>query len=150
MNDRKKAFATRAVRAGGADENALEIARALEGHPAIRTVYYPGLPGYAGHEVAKRQMNGFGGMVSIELAGGREAAEIFLDNLELFTQAVSLGDVSSLATHPGTTTHQLLGPELLELHGVTPGLVRLSIGIEDPGDLLADIEQALAAIAVST
>ena len=130
-------------------ENAMEIAKALQQHRAVERVYYPGLPDDPGHEVARRQMNGFGGMVSIELAGGREAARALLDNLELFTQAVSLGDVASLATHPGTTTHQLLGPELLERHGVTPGLVRLSIGIEDPSDLLADLEQALAKTGVA-
>jgi methionine-gamma-lyase len=129
-------------------ENALEIARWLQGHAGVKTVYYPGLPEDPGFEIAKRQMNGFGGMVSIDLAGGRAAAERFLDNLELFTQAVSLGDVASLATHPGTTTHQLLGQALLERHGVTPGLVRLSIGIEDPADLMEDLERALAAISV--
>ena len=131
-------------------DNAMQVARSLQNHPAIETVHYPGLPEDPGHEVAKRQMDGFGGMVSIDLRGGREAARAFLDDLELFTQAVSLGDVASLATHPGTTTHQLLGPDLLDRHGVTPGLVRLSIGIEDPEDLLDDLERALSKTAVAT
>ena len=130
------------------NENAIRIARVLEGHPGLEAVHYPGLEGHPGHEVARRQMNGFGGMLSIELAGGQEAAGRFLDSLQLFTQAVSLGDVASLACHPASTTHQLLPEPLLAQHGVTPGLVRLSIGIEDPEDLLSDIEQALAQASV--
>lgn len=130
--------------------NAMEIATALEGHPAIARVHYPGLPLDPGFEVARRQMKAFGGMVAIELKGGRQAAGSFLDNLRLFTQAVSLGDVASLATHPATTTHQLLGPQGLARHGVTPGLVRLSVGIEDARDLIADLHQALEVLAVTS
>lgn len=129
-------------------QNALAVARALQGHPAVSAVHYPGLPTDPGHQVATRQMNGYGGMVSIELAGGQSAARAFLDQLRLFTQAVSLGDVASLATHPATTTHQLITPEARERHGVTPGLVRLSVGIEDVRDLIADLERALAGVAV--
>ncbi len=121
---------------------AAKVAEYLSSHPAVRRVYYPGLPSHPGHEVARRQMQGFGGLVSIELES-KQAAAIFLDALRLFTQAVSLGDVESLATHPASTTHQLLPPETRQAHGVTDTLVRLSVGIEDPDDLIADLEQAL-------
>jgi methionine-gamma-lyase len=124
--------------------NAQAIAEALQDHPAVKTVHYPGLPGHPGHEVAKRQMKAFGGMVSIELHGGQAAAAAFLDNLGLFTQAVSLGDVASLATHPASTTHQVVPAELRAGLGVSDSLVRLSVGIEDPADLISDLQQALA------
>ena len=122
---------------------AMQVAQYLSKHPAVRKVHYPGLPSHLGHEIAKRQMKLFGGLVSIELES-KQAAARFLDSLELFTQAVSLGDVESLATHPASSTHQLLTPELRESHGVSESLVRMSIGIEDPEDLIADLEQALA------
>ncbi len=120
------------------------VAAFLEQHPAVARVYYPGLPSHPDHELAARQMDRYGGMVALELTGGERAAQRFLDGLELFTQAVSLGDVESLATHPASTTHELLPAEVLERQGITPGLVRLSVGIEDPRDLIEDIEQALA------
>jgi len=108
-------------------------------------VYYPGLPDHPGHELAARQMNGqFGGLVSLDL-GSQDAAFRFLNALKLFTQAVSLGDVESLSSHPASTTHQLLGEETLTRQGITPGLVRLSVGIENPQDLIDDVLQALAA-----
>jgi methionine-gamma-lyase len=124
-------------------DGAEKIAKHLLAKSGIKHVFYPGLESHPGHDIAKRQMRRFGGMVSLELEGGRQAAQIFLDSLELFTQAVSLGDVESLASHPASTTHQLLSPELRAKEGVTDALVRLSIGIEDPADLIADIEQAL-------
>ena len=127
---------------GGADQ----IAHRLRDHPAIRSIYYPGFEAHEGHEIAARQMRHFGGMVSLDLHGGREAAERFLNSLELFTQAVSLGDVESLATHPASTTHALLDAETLERQNITEGLVRLSIGIEDPDDLHEDIVLALEEI----
>jgi methionine-gamma-lyase len=123
--------------------NAARVAHALRAHPGVATVHWPGFDDHPEHALARRQMDGFGGMVSLELVGGRDAAGRFLDALTLFTQAVSLGDVESLATHPATTTHQLLDPELREREGVTEGLVRLSIGIEDADDLMADLEAAL-------
>lgn len=122
---------------------ALKVAEHLHKHPAVKKVHYPGLPDHPGHTIAKGQMQAFGGMVSVDL-GTKEAAAKFLNSLELFVQAVSLGDVDSLASHPASTTHHGLPAELLERHGVTEGLVRLSIGIEDPQDLIEDIEQALA------
>ena len=119
------------------------IARHLVSKPGIKQVFYPGLETHPGHDIAKRQMRRYGGMVSLVLEGGRKAAQVFLDALELFTQAVSLGDVESLASHPASTTHQLLSPELRAKEGVTDGLVRLSVGIEDVEDLITDLDQAL-------
>lgn len=123
--------------------NARRVAEAIRDHPSVLSVHWPGFADHPDHELAKRQMSDFGGMVSLDLAGGRDAAERFLDRLELFTQAVSLGDVESLATHPATTTHQLVDPEVRAAEGVGDGLVRLSIGIEDGGDLVEDVLRAL-------
>lgn len=124
---------------------ARQVAEALIGKPGVKRVFYPGLKSHEGHEVAAQQMSDFGGMVSVELTGGLEAAATFLESLKLFDHAVSLGDVASLASHPASTTHQLLPKEMLDREGVTEGLVRLSIGIEDPADLVADVMQALEA-----
>ncbi|WP_293179671.1 PLP-dependent aspartate aminotransferase family protein [Oceanithermus sp.] len=137
---------TLALRMEAHCDGAEAVAGFLEEHPAVARVHYPGLPHHPGHEIAARQMDRYGGMVALELHGGFEAARVFLDGLELFTQAVSLGDVESLATHPASTTHELLPPEVLERQGITPGLVRLSVGIEDPRDLVEDLEQALARV----
>ncbi|GEM90254.1 MULTISPECIES: PLP-dependent aspartate aminotransferase family protein [Oceanithermus] len=137
---------TLALRMEAHCDGAEAVAAYLARHPAVARVYYPGLPQHPGHEVAARQMDRYGGMVALELHGGFDAARVFLDGLELFTQAVSLGDVESLATHPASTTHELLPPEVLERQGITPGLVRLSVGIEDPRDLTEDLEQALARV----
>ncbi|MBZ9750179.1 PLP-dependent aspartate aminotransferase family protein [Deinococcus sp. HMF7604] len=123
-------------------EGALALAQAVRGHPALAATLYPGLSDHPGHEVALRQMSGFGGLVSLEL-GTRAAAMTFVDGLKLFTQAVSLGDVESLTCHPASTTHALLGDEALLRQGVTPGLVRLSVGIEDAADLIDDVLRAL-------
>ncbi|GGB56200.1 trans-sulfuration enzyme family protein [Deinococcus soli (ex Cha et al. 2016)] len=124
-------------------EGAAALAQALDGHPALKALHYPGLRTHPGHAVAARQMSGFGGLLSIDL-GTQAAAYAFLNHLTLFTQAVSLGDVESLSCHPGSTTHHLLGREALRRQGVTPGLVRLSVGIEDPRDLVDDVLGALA------
>lgn len=134
---------TLALRMEAHCEGAARLAEGLVSHPQVAAVHYPGLSSHPGHEVAARQMKRFGGMLALELRGGREAAARFLDGLELFTQAVSLGDVESLATHPASTTHQLLPEAVLKAQGVTDGLVRLSVGIEDPDDLLVDLERAL-------
>ncbi|GBF07632.1 methionine gamma-lyase [Deinococcus aerius] len=128
--------------------NAAALTEALQGHPALGALHYPGLPTHPGHEVAARQMRAFGGLLSLDL-GSVEAAFAFLDGLRLFTQAVSLGDVESLSCHPGSTTHHLLGEETLERQGVTPGLVRLSVGIEDAGDLIEDVLGALERVPVA-
>jgi cystathionine gamma-synthase len=121
-------------------DNAALVAEFLDGHPAIQTVLYPGLPGHPGHEVAARQMSGFGGMVSVRLSGGPEAARKFCAGTEVFILAESLGGVESLIEHPGAMTHASTAGSQLE---VPDDLVRLSVGIEDVADLLADLEQAL-------
>lgn len=126
-------------------QNARAVAEALHGQAGVKRVYYPGLEDHASHDVAARQMSDFGGMVSVELEGGRPAAAAFLDSLKLFDQAVSLGDVASLACHPASTTHQSLPKEMLDSEGVTEGLVRLSVGVEGKDDLVSDVLQALEA-----
>jgi methionine-gamma-lyase len=125
-------------------ENALALARRLEGHPGVLRVLYPGLPSHPGHEVARRQMSAFGGMVTLVLAGGLPAAERFYDRLRLVARAASLGGVESLASLPVHTSHHGLSEEELREAGIDPGMVRLSLGVEDADDLIADVEQALA------
>jgi methionine-gamma-lyase len=123
--------------------NAAALARRLEGHPAVKRVLYPGLASHPGHEVARRQMKAFGGVLAIEVAGGLEAAERFYDRLGLVARAASLGGVESLASLPVHTSHHGLGEKELREAGIDPGLVRLSVGIEDAADLVADVEHAL-------
>lgn len=122
-------------------QNALVIARRLSEHPGIARVLYPGLESHPGHALAARQMSGFGGMVSIDLAGGGEAARRFAESTELFTLAESLGGVESLVNYPSEMTHASVKGTEAE---VPESIVRLSVGIEDVDDLLADIDQALA------
>ncbi|WP_029114261.1 cystathionine gamma-synthase [Mycobacterium sp. URHB0044] len=121
-------------------ENAALVADFLDGHPAVETVLYPGLPNHPNHDVATRQMSGFGGMVSVRLRGGRDAAHQLCARTEIFILAESLGGVESLIEHPGAMTHASTAGSQLE---VPDDLVRLSVGIEESGDLLADLEQAL-------
>jgi len=106
-------------------------------------VHFPGLPSFPQHDLARRQMRQFGGMIAFELKGGMEAGMRFMDALQLVTRAVSLGDAESLAQHPASMTHSTYTPEERVAHGISDGLVRLSIGLEDIEDLLADIAQAL-------
>src|SRR5579875_910797 len=122
-------------------ENAAAVAQFLAGHPAVSSVLYPGLPEHPGYGVAARQMRGFGGMVSVRMRGGRSAAESLCARTEVFILAESLGGVESLIEHPGAMTHASTAGSQLE---VPDDLVRLSVGIEDVTDLLADLEQALA------
>ena len=121
-------------------ENASAVAEFLAGHPAVSTVLYPGLPGHPGHEIAARQMRGFGGMVSVRMRGGRQAARDLCARTEVFILAESLGGVESLIEHPSAMTHASTAGSQLE---VPDDLVRLSVGIEDVADLLADLDQAL-------
>jgi len=121
-------------------ENAALVAGFLADHPAIDNVLYPGLPGHPGHEVAAKQMSGFGGMVSVRMRGGPDAARKLCARTEIFILAESLGGVESLIEHPGAMTHASTAGSQLE---VPDDLVRLSVGIEDSADLLADLEQAL-------
>jgi O-succinylhomoserine sulfhydrylase len=128
---------------------ALEIARALEGDNRLARVIYPGLPSHPQHGIAMAQMGSGGTVVSLDLAGGKEAAFRFLNALRIVTISNNLGDAKSIATHPATTTHQRLSEHARAALGITPGLVRLSVGIEDPRDLLADIRGALDAAAAT-
>jgi cystathionine beta-lyase/cystathionine gamma-synthase len=126
-------------------ENALALAQRLEGHPGVLRVLYPGLPSHPGHDVARRQMSAFGGIVTLVLPGGLPAAERFYDRLRLVARAASLGGVESLASLPVHTSHYHLPADKLREAGIDPGMVRLSLGVEDEADLVADVEQALAA-----
>jgi cystathionine gamma-synthase len=131
---------TLAVRVERHSSNALEIARELEGHPAIERVFYPGLESHPGHELAARQMSAFGGMISVSLSAGAAAARRFAESTELFQLAESLGGVESLIGYPTEMTHASVRGTELE---VPDTVVRLSVGIEDVADLLADVRQAL-------
>ena len=124
-------------------ENGIKVAEFLSNHPNVERVYYPGLPDHPHHDIAKKQMSGFGGMVSFTFKTGKKADSIsFLEKLKVFTLAESLGGVESLANHPALMTHASI-PEDKRLEvGITDDLVRLSVGVEDIADLLADIEQA--------
>jgi cystathionine gamma-synthase len=117
------------------------VAEFLDGHASVDTVLYPGLPSHPGHQVAARQMHGFGGMVSARMKGGRPAAEALCANTGVFILAESLGGVESLIEYPGAMTHASTAGSQLE---VPDDLVRLSVGIEDIADLIADLEQALS------
>ena len=123
--------------------NALEIARLLQDHPAVEWVTYPGLPSFPQHALASRQMKLPGGMIAFELKGGLVTGRRFMNALGLFSRAVSLGDAESLAQHPASMTHSTYTPEERAHHGISEGLVRLSVGLEDLADLLADVAHAL-------
>ena len=125
---------------------AASIARFLHSHAAVAKVWYPGLPMHPGHHIAKRQQSGFGAMLSFELAGGTEAVRRFVEKIEVFTLAESLGGVESLITHPVTMTHASMTLEARQEAGITDGLVRLSVGLEDEADLVADLAHGLAAV----
>ncbi|MBI4492262.1 MAG: cystathionine gamma-synthase [Chloroflexi bacterium] len=134
---------TLAVRMRQHEANALQIAHFLEGHPRVRRVHYPGLPSHPQHELARRQQHGFGGMISFEVEGGLEGARRVLTRTRLFTLAESLGGVESLFELPAAMTHASLPPEVRQSLGINDGLIRLSVGIEDGDDLVADLAQAL-------
>ncbi len=135
---------TLAVRMERHCANARRLAAWLAEQPAVERVYYPGLPNHPGHELAKRQMRDFGGMISIRLKGGAEAARRFLPRTKLFSLAESLGGVESLSCHPATMTHASIPAEVRAARGVDDGLIRLSVGIEDVDDLQEDLRQAMA------
>ena len=125
------------------EENAIAVANFLKGHPAVKKVFYPGLESHPGHEIAKRQMRGFGGVVSFELRGGVEGVKPFLKKLKAFSLAESLGGVASLAEHPDTMSHASMPKNYREKVGITEELIRLSVGLENVDDLTEDLEQAL-------
>ncbi|MEN1925748.1 cystathionine gamma-synthase [Luteimonas sp. MJ293] len=125
-------------------ENAEAIARQLQAHPAVARVYWPGLESHPGHAIAQRQQHGFGAMISLELEGGVEAARAFIDGLQCFSLAESLGGVESLVAHPATMTHAAMSAEARAVAGIADGLLRLSVGIEAMADLQADLTTGLA------
>ena len=125
------------------DSNAQTVAEYLEAHPKVLSVTYPGLPSHPAHETAKKQMSGFSGMISFELTGGILAGKIVMNSVKLAKLAESLGAVETMITHPATMTHAEVPKEEREARGLTDGLVRLSVGIENPDDIIADLEQAL-------
>ncbi|UWR55749.1 O-succinylhomoserine sulfhydrylase [Phaeobacter inhibens] len=140
-----KGLETISLRVNAQAETALELAQALSGHPALSRLMYPGLEDHAQHALVQRQLGGKGGTVlSLDLKGGKDAAFRFLNALTIPVISNNLGDAKSIATHPATTTHQRLSEELKSELGITPGLVRFSVGLEDAGDLIADLTQALA------
>jgi cystathionine beta-lyase/cystathionine gamma-synthase len=127
-------------------ENAMVLASRLEKHPKVRRVLYPGLPSHPAHEVARRQMSAFGGIVSFVLVGGLPAAERFYDGLQLVARAASLGGVESLVSLPVHTSHYGFSSEQLAQAGIDPGTVRVSLGVEDAEDIVGDVQRALDSI----
>ncbi|RAY15848.1 cystathionine gamma-synthase [Actinomadura craniellae] len=141
-----RGLATLPLRIARHCSNAQELAERLAAHPAVERVHYPGLPGHPQHEVARRLLpDGAGGVLSFELTGGRDAGRAFIESVRLAALAVSLGDVKTLVMHPASTSHRMLDAEGLAAAGIGAGTVRVAVGIEHPGDLWADFEQALAA-----
>lgn len=134
---------TLGIRIEQQNASAMKIAKYLEGHPAVDRVFYPGLPDHEHHDVAKRQMRGFGGMLSFMVHGGFEAVKTFLPHLKLAHRAANLGAVETIVGPPATTSHVECSAEERERMGIPEGLVRYSTGIEDVQDLIADLEQAL-------
>jgi len=124
-------------------QSAQSIAEAIERHPAVKQTYFPGLGSHPQHQLAKRQMSDFGGMIAFELKGGYTAGIRFMDNLKLVMRAVSLGDAETLVQHPASMTHITYPPEERLKHGISDGLIRISVGLENLNDLMEDIQQAL-------
>jgi O-succinylhomoserine (thiol)-lyase len=135
------------IRMAAHARNAKALAEFLAAHPAVEHVYYPGLPTHPQHSLAKKQMTGFGGMLSFDIRGGKEAAFRFIEALHIFAFAESLGGVESLVEHPETMSHASMSPEARRAAGITESNVRLSTGIESAEDLVADVAQALGRIA---
>jgi cystathionine gamma-synthase len=124
-------------------ENTRALVAVLDGHPAVRALHYPGLASHPGHALAARQQHGFGAMLSVELEGGEAEVRAFVEGLQYFTLAESLGGVESLVAHPATMTHAAMSPDARAAAGISDGLLRLSVGIEHADDLVADIQAAL-------
>lgn len=138
-----RSLRTLPVRIRQHNENAQAVAEAMAQHPKVHTVHYPGLAFFPGHDLASRQMNGFGGMLSIEVDGGFEEAARVADNLEVILLGTSLGGVESLISQPSATSHHSVSCEERLKRGITDGMLRLSVGLEDPQDLIDDLNQAL-------
>jgi cystathionine beta-lyase/cystathionine gamma-synthase len=139
---------TLAVRMEKHCANAEHLAQWLAGHPQVEQVYYPGLSTHVGHEVAKGQMRGYGGMISVRVRGGKQGAMRLLTGTRLFSLAESLGGVESLISHPATMTHASIPAEIRQQRGISDALVRLSVGIEDVTDLQQDLDTALSQVRV--
>ncbi len=137
---------TLSIRMDRSQENAIKVAEYLEKHPKVEWVKYPGLKSHPQYELAKKQMKGPGAMISFGLKGGLHAGKIVMDNVKLALLAVSLGGIETLIQHPASMTHSKMSKENREKAGITDGLVRFSVGIEDLKDIIADLEQALAKI----
>lgn len=137
---------TLAIRMERAQENSMKVAEYLEKHPKVAWVKYPGLKSHPQYELAKKQMDGPGAMISFELKGGLNAGKVLMDNVKLAMLAVSLGGIETLIQHPASMTHSKMSKEAKEKAGITDGLVRFSVGIEDLKDIIADLDQALAKI----
>jgi methionine-gamma-lyase len=135
---------TLAIRVERAQENAMKVAKFLQNHPQVSWIKYPGLESHPQHELAKKQMSGFGSMMSFGLKGGFEAGKKMMDNVKLAILAVSLGGVETLIQHPASMTHAAVSPEGKIAAGITDDLVRFSVGIEDVDDIIEDLEQALS------
>ena len=141
-----KGLETLSIRMRAHSDNALRLAEALERHPAVERVYYPGLPSHPQHDLARRQQSGFGGIVSFVVRGGREAAWRLIDTTCVFSITANLGDTKSTITHPATTTHSRLTPEERTQARIGEGLIRISVGIEDSADLIRDLDRGLAQV----
>ncbi len=141
-----RSLKTLAVRMQAHARGAMVVARFLEAHPRVKRVMYPGLPSHPQHELAVRQMSGFGGMLAMELDTDLAGARRFLEAVRIFTLAESLGGVESLIEHPAIMTHASVPPDVRQKLGIGDGLIRVSVGIETEADLIADLAQALAAI----
>ena len=140
----RRGLKTLSIRIDKAQENAIKVADYLEAHPKVEWILYPGLKSHPQYELAKKQMNGPGAMISFGVVGGYEAGKKVMNNVHLALLAVSLGGIETLIQHPASMTHSKLSPEARESGGITDGLVRLSIGIENIEDIIADLDQALS------
>ena len=141
-----KSLETLSLRVAHQSKASLDIARHLEAHPKVNMVRHPGLESFPQRELAARQMTGHGTLVTAEVAGGKQGAFAVMDGLEIVDISNNLGDAKSLVCHPATTTHQRLSPEDRAILGITDGVIRFSIGLEDPQDLIDDLDQALARV----
>jgi O-succinylhomoserine sulfhydrylase len=139
-----KGLETLSLRMKAHSDNALQLARFLEGHAAVDRVYYPGLESHAQHQLASQQQSGYGGVLAFEVKGGQEAAWNIIDNTQMLSITANLGDAKTTITHPATTTHGRLSDEERQEAGIQPGLIRIAVGLEDIEDIKADIQRGLA------